>query len=474
MTEISKVVSEPYVVGARLAGLLPQRALGLRESAFTLDYARILWRYCAQTARGNGSVGLDLLPVWASDNKFDGDVGSLVETARKWATMARMDVSQIDYHVDQLMALVAIETYERLSAELRAALQGAQSDERLQQMASSLDSHTRALSRMAGFLRGETRGDLPAEEVVRKALESLARWQSGEGVPVLRLHKFPQLDAALGGIAPNDLVSFVADTKSGKTTFITAILLQLAEQGRGLLVPTELDGESFILRALADLVGTSYRPIRSNTLTAEQRELVQIYSQTIMNLSKNIVTLLGIDQTPDNVVRKVQDMLQERRGCAWVIVDSGSVLAQRRAGRSGNEISAYAYVASRLQEISATYGVPVFTTWQIGRKAVGRATSKRVDPMELVPRLSDAMWSSTVEQNSSIVAGIMRYDMYVKQGIAEPAPHLFPENAITVHLLADRYGGQDFKMGAYFAYRFAQHGGLYELPAIGEVVDVQV
>jgi replicative DNA helicase len=457
-----------------LAGLLPQRALGLRESAFTLDYARILWRYCAQTARGNGSVGLDLLPDWLSKSGNAVAAAEVVAVARKWATMARMDASQLDYHVDQVMALVAIETYERLSAELRAALQGTQSDERLQQMASSLDAHTRALSRMAGFLRGETRGDLPAEEVVRAALESLERWQAGEGTPVLRLSKFPQLDTTLGGIAPNDMVSFIGDAKSGKTTFLTALMLQLAEQGRGLVVPTELDGQSFVLRALADLAGVSYRVIRSNTLTAEQKELVQIYSQTIMRLSKNVVTLLGVDQTPDNVVRKVQDMLQERGGCAWVIVDSGSVLAQRRAVRSGNEVSAYAYVASRLQEISATYSVPVFVTWQIGRKAVGRATSKRVDPMELVPRFTDAMWSSTVEQNSSLVLGVMRFSAYVEQKIVEAAPEIFPDNAITVHLLVDRYGGRDFKMGAYFAYRFAQHGGLYELPAIGEVVDVQI
>lgn len=447
--------AERFVLGSMLLGYdLPYPKVS--ENAF-LNPSSILLYNAIGKLGSNRRSGVEItnnaLSAALSD-KLGEDAAALAfwEWVDECRAVARKEVASAEYWLDQFVTAV---TRRALASEL-SKLDLLLSYGNRKDLQSALEGARKRLDRIRAFVAGRKNDVLTANEVSEEALSYLESVWAGKQKPYqVGFPSFPRLQELTGGLDKGSVMSVLADTKAGKTTFAGAVAYELTMQGRGLVVPTELPGKLFYLRMIADAAGVSLVNLM-NTKNEEIRERARAAVERLKPYSHNFNVLDGVDQTPQNVLFTVERMLQEPQGCKWLVVDSGTVLAARRKNGTFSEVAATADTANVLQEIATTLGVPVVVTWQIGRKVETRINGKR-HPAQFVPRLHDAMWSSAIEQSSSLVFALMRYSMYVDAGLAEPAPDIFPPGALTLHLLASRYTGSQ-SIGAYIPYFLTSEG----------------
>lgn len=450
-----EIRAEQFLVGALLLGYQLDYP-PLKKSAFLNPFSTLLWEIHGRVSR-NRRVTVPITDAlmaaeFAARGLSDEETLQAYEWAETCRAVAQRERGAAQYWLDQfVIALV-----RRVLVDEVVRLEQAAGHSVRTELAQDLRAARQRLSAIIDFVSGQARTELPSAVVVEEALSDLEAYWRGEAAPfVVAFTDFPRLQSMTGGLNANAMMSILADTKVGKTTFVSALMLQFMRQRRGLLVPTEMSGNLFYQRLIADCVGMSLVQLQ-NTRDPAVIQRVRAFTDTLRPYQQNVLVLDGLEQTAQNVLFKVEQMLEEPQGCGWVIVDSGSVLATR--GRAGltSDVSATARTAEILQTIANTYRVPVVVTWQIGRKVGARNGGKRT-PEECVPRLHDAMWSSYVEQASSLVYGLMRYSMYVEAGEAVPAPELFPDGALTLHLLADRFGANT-SLGSFIPYKRTETG----------------
>jgi replicative DNA helicase len=447
--------NELMVIGARLEGYLEERYQTLNPKVFREGVYRDLWTVLASLGKTRMFLFIkdDVVHTRALEIfEFDeARVKDCIACAQKARSYVRGRLALVEKAADSLVRRAAMNYLSAVHQETQKAFQRAAT---LDESAEALRVYMRKLARLLSGIEGSDRS-LPTREIFSAAFTRIEKWIEGaeEDSAVLSFPDFPRLQAATGGLLENACVALIADTKSGKTTFVSALMLQLAEQGRGLLVPTEMSGDLFITRLATDLMGTTILNLRNRNYPVDlQRRYAEVRAR-LERLSARIVVLDGVYQKVENIRYKVEDMLAQPAGCRWVIVDGGSVLANRLTQLQG--VAAYTHVSSALQAIAAELNVPVIATWQIGRKVTARSGAR--EPLDFVPKLHDANWSSAIEQDASLVLGLLYYDAYVRRGEAQPAPHVFPPGALTVHLLASRYGNVD-ALGTYTAYRKTDRG----------------
>lgn len=267
------------------------------------------------------------------------------------------------------------------------------------------------------------RGDMLAEEAYSEWIDWMDSPADIRGLS----SGVDALDDMLGGLVPG-VYAIGGATSMGKSTLCAFITRKMAQQGPGLLCPTETPGKVMFHKMAGDMAGIPFKELRSGKY--QSHELVQDIDRAYNELTKVARNIRVLD-TSHPSLSAIHAEAQRLSGCRWVVIDSGSKLAgavkigDERLLDSVNRVSSFSQDLARL-------GLVVIVTWQFGRNAKDRAIK--------VPQLNDFKESGSIEEDADVCLGIYRHDYYVKRGMAEPNDTLYPPGTAKLLLLKDRAG----------------------------------
>lgn len=242
------------------------------------------------------------------------------------------------------------------------------------------------------------------------------------------------LDDAVGGLAPSDLVILAGRPSMGKTALAASIALRAASRHRtepGAAAPPlgaaneesgaphavdgavvgffslEMSGEQLATRILAARAGLRADEIRRGQLSDEQ------FARLVDAARALAEAPLYIDDTPALTVpalRARARRLKRAHGLSLVVVDYLQLMSPSRGHDS--RVLEIGEITQGLKAIAKDLDLPVLALSQLSR-AVEQREDKR-------PMLSDLRESGTIEQDSDIVMFIFRESYYLER--SEPQP----------------------------------------------------
>ncbi len=238
------------------------------------------------------------------------------------------------------------------------------------------------------------------------------------------------LDDAVGGLAPSDLVILAGRPSMGKTALATSIALRAASRHRtepgedgedsamaapkggaaprpvdGAVVgffSLEMSGEQLATRMLAERAGLRSDEIRRGQLSNEQFGRLVEASRALAEAP------LFIDDTPALTVpalRARARRLKRAHGLSLVVVDYLQLMRPSRGHDS--RVLEIGEITQGLKAVAKDLDLPVLALSQLSR-AVEQREDKR-------PMLSDLRESGTIEQDSDIVMFIFRESYYLER-----------------------------------------------------------
>ena len=231
------------------------------------------------------------------------------------------------------------------------------------------------------------------------------------------------LDDAVGGLAPSDLVILAGRPSMGKTALAASIALRAASRHRtepgadgearavdGAVVgffSLEMSGEQLATRILAARAGLRADEIRRGQLSDAQ------FARLVDAARALAEAPLYIDDTPALTVpalRARARRLKRAHGLSLVVVDYLQLMRPSRGYDS--RVLEIGEITQGLKAIAKDLDLPVLALSQLSR-AVEQREDKR-------PMLSDLRESGTIEQDSDIVMFIFRESYYLER--SEPQP----------------------------------------------------
>lgn len=230
------------------------------------------------------------------------------------------------------------------------------------------------------------------------------------------------LDDAVGGLAPSDLVILAGRPSMGKTALATSIALRAASRHRtepGAAAPPqgaarpvdgavvgffslEMSGEQLATRILAERAGLRSDEIRRGQLSNEQ------FGRLVEAARALAEAPLFIDDTPALTVpalRARARRLKRAHGLSLVVVDYLQLM--RPSQGHDSRVLEIGEITQGLKAIAKDLDLPVLALSQLSR-AVEQREDKR-------PMLSDLRESGTIEQDSDIVMFIFRESYYLER-----------------------------------------------------------
>ena len=233
------------------------------------------------------------------------------------------------------------------------------------------------------------------------------------------------LDDAVGGLAPSDLVILAGRPSMGKTALATTIALRAASRHRtepGAAAPPqgaaneesgepravvgffslEMSAEQLATRILAGRAGLRADEIRRGQLSDEQ------FARLVDSCRALNEAQLFIDDTPALTVpalRARARRLKRKHGLSLVVVDYLQLMRPSRGHDS--RVLEIGEITQGLKAIAKDLDLPVLALSQLSR-AVEQREDKR-------PMLSDLRESGTIEQDSDIVMFVFRESYYLER-----------------------------------------------------------
>lgn len=208
---------------------------------------------------------------------------------------------------------------------------------------------------------------------------------------------FPSVDRVLGGgLRRGDLVALGGDIGSGKTSLALAFALRAAQAGRGVLFLTgEATAERTLERALALEGRARIDDVRRGSLDETARAGVGAAALRLREAAP------VVERIPRNGVDSLSELVTITPGVELVVVDALQSLATGRASRD-EELAA---ACRRLKRLALDLDVAVLVTVHLPRLDRAR--------QDLRPRLDDLGALGAPAQESDVVLGLYREEMYV-------------------------------------------------------------
>ena len=281
-----------------------------------------------------------------------------------------------------------------------------------------------------------------------ESIEEISDFNSGDKskYPVIPTG-FIDLDDTIGGIPYGELTNIFARTGVGKTTFALELALKTSIQGfHNIFYELELKdvhvGRKVLSRLSAspnDTKGVNVSDLfRVNALKEGDMEKL---SEVISRFNGDDFPLWITDdpQTSTADIRAdIEEMLQKKGRCDMVVVDSASLMRFNKRGNL-SRVEELDLIVKDLREIAKESNVAMVNIAQANRQSEQRANKR--------PNLGDIRESGAFEQESSIVLGLYRDEMYDPdseyQGLMEilPLKHRFGGGNESVYLRFDgEYG----------------------------------
>lgn len=201
-----------------------------------------------------------------------------------------------------------------------------------------------------------------------------------------------KLDELTTGIRESELVVTAGSTGSGKTGFVTTVLLHNAQQGTPVaFFSVEMPREDVITRMLASLSGISHSRLRAP---------VHLHSQDLRELKawREKFDQLPIVIDDDNTISLVDLEARARLyiakfGVRLIAVDYVQIVSTP----DEKEYDRVTRVANGLMHLARATKVPVIALSQLSRP------DGKKEPRNVIPTLAQLRSSGQVEQNANIV-----------------------------------------------------------------------
>jgi replicative DNA helicase len=214
------------------------------------------------------------------------------------------------------------------------------------------------------------------------------------------------VDRALNGMRPGELIILAARPSQGKSVLAQQIATHTARHGHGtILFSLEMSDDELAHRHLAAHARVPYGKIRAAHLT--NHDLDQIASDAASWLHAT-PPLVICDRAPLTIADLRSETLRWRRrlpgGVQLIIIDYLQLISGRREARSVNRYEQVSEISRGLKMLAKELQIPVLAVAQLSRE-----TERRPDKR---PQLSDLRDSGALEQDANTVLLLYRADRY--------------------------------------------------------------
>lgn len=246
-----------------------------------------------------------------------------------------------------------------------------------------------------------------------------------------------ELDKEMGGLDRGELLVVLGYSGSGKSTLLMQFALQMADQGHGLIVPTEMTVAQYQIRMVAYELGVDYMDLYHGQY--RNRERLTSCAQYIESLP--IEWFKDGAPTPDQINKAIRT-IDRLNPLDWIIVDGVNDIAV--PGADGYEKTTQAITA--LHTIARS-GKLVACTAHMNRDSKQRGNKE--------PNPRDALLSSRIEQLATRILTIWRPGHMVETGEAESLPldkngEPIDPNIAYLRLAKSRFTGTGKRVETYF------------------------
>lgn len=244
----------------------------------------------------------------------------------------------------------------------------------------------------------------PLTELIRQTYDFLEQRQRQPGALMGIPTGFVELDDALGGLHPSDLIIIAGRPSMGKTSFAISIALNLTLQQKlpVAFFSLEMSKQQLVHRLLCARARVNLHRLRTGYL--REQDFVR-FTQAAHELYN---APLFIDDTPDLSpfeIRAKARRLKTSEGLGLIIIDYLQLVRPHR--RMENRVQEVTEVVRSLKSLSRELNIPVVVLSQLSR-SVEHRESKR-------PLLSDLRESGAIEAEADVVTFLFRPDYYEKK-----------------------------------------------------------
>jgi replicative DNA helicase len=265
-----------------------------------------------------------------------------------------------------------------------------------------------------------TAGLVPMREVITRAFQRIDADSRRAGGIAGHPMGLRDLDRAMGGMCPGELIIIAARPGMGKSTLAQRAAIAVAEQGYGVAVfsmemPEEQVGARFTF-ADAGVDGSRARQGRLDSshweaLTASATRLAAL------PIAVDSSPYLGPSVIRSRVRRYVAQLRRHGIELGLVVVDYLQLMSGSEAGKGAPREQQIAHCSRALKALALELKVPVVALSQLNRGVESRQDKR--------PMMSDLRESGAIEQDADAVLLLYRHEYYdrdapyVMQGVCE-------------------------------------------------------
>ena len=245
-------------------------------------------------------------------------------------------------------------------------------------------------------------------EHISKVLLNVFDWlnelaANGSSVPGLSTG-FSELDAALTGLNPSELILLAARPGMGKTSMALNVLLHAGKFSGKTVVffSLEMSREQLAMRLIASESFVDNKKLMTGQLTESDWDKVALAASALNHTS------ILIDDNPTLSVADMNAKCRRVENLGLVVIDYLQLM-QAAGGRSysgENRQQVVADISRALKIMSKELNVPVLCLSQLSRANESRSDKR--------PMLSDLRESGAIEQDADVVMFLYREDYYNK------------------------------------------------------------
>jgi replicative DNA helicase len=230
-----------------------------------------------------------------------------------------------------------------------------------------------------------------------------------EGIKMGLPTGFPQLDEKIMGLQKGGYYIFAGVPKSGKSSLVENICINLATAGHpGAVFSVEMSKEQWVARALCSIAEVPLKVYVKNELDAEQRKAINAAVATIEELSQK--GTLFIDESPDLMISDFEQRLaravQEKK-IEWFALDYLQLLNthEDKHMKFYNATEAVTYASSVCRRVCRKYGVSGLVVSSLSKPTDRKKQGER-------PTYNDLRNSGQISFDAYAVIMIHRPEMF--------------------------------------------------------------
>ncbi|MCX6741306.1 MAG: replicative DNA helicase [Candidatus Parcubacteria bacterium] len=250
---------------------------------------------------------------------------------------------------------------------------------------------------------------------------------------------FSDLDAALGGLQPSDLLILAARPSVGKSALAIDIARQVAVLHK---IPVgifslEMSREQIVDRMICSQANINLWKMRTGALSKNDEDSFSKIGESINILSE---APIFIDDSPMANVMEIRTKarrLQAEHGLGLLIIDYLQLMDGGDAS-SDNRVQEVSIISRSLKAIARELHIPVIALSQLSRATEARTPA--------IPKLADLRESGSLEQDSDVVLFIYRKSMDRGIKFCPPEEHGVAE----IHVAKHRHGPAGVTVKLFF------------------------